>query len=124
MVGEDRGTTACADRRDRGRGAAMGGGMLALGLEPSAASDTFVTRSSPSYRASTDLPHFGGDAVAILIHESARPRRDHRPGGRHELEACLAGQTVVKRTRRSSRSFRPRPDLRRRTAATTARAGS
>ena len=33
---------------------AVGGGLLALGLRPSAGIDTFVSSSSPSYRATVD----------------------------------------------------------------------
>ena len=42
---------------------AIAGGLLALGLKPSAGSDTFVSRSSSSFRATDDdHRHFGGDA--------------------------------------------------------------
>src|ERR1700733_14342726 len=50
---------------------ALAGGLLALGLKPSAGIDTFVSSSSPSYKATADDErHFGDDAVIILIHES------------------------------------------------------
>jgi hypothetical protein len=76
---------------------ALGGGLLALGLKPSAGIDTFVSSSSPSYRATADDErHFGDDAVIILIRESLP---DLVQTGDlvtlTRLEACLAGQYVV-----------------------------
>ena len=49
---------------------ALAGTLLALGLRPSAGSDTFVSRSSDTFQA-TDQDHrlFGGDAVVILVRE-------------------------------------------------------
>ncbi len=77
--------------------AALGGGILALGLKPSAGSDTFVSRSSSSYKASQqDHEHFGGDAVVILIKESLPDLVETKDLATETmLEACLAGQTVV-----------------------------
>jgi len=76
---------------------ALGGGILALGLKPSAGSDTFVSRSSSSYQASQqDHEHFGGDAVVILIRESLPDLVETKDLATETmLEACLAGQTVV-----------------------------
>ena len=47
---------------------ALAGALLALGLKPSAGTDTFVSRSSATSQA-TDQDHreFGGDAVIILM---------------------------------------------------------
>src|SRR5206468_11000709 len=49
---------------------AIGGGVLALQLKPTAATDTLVGRSSESFRA-TDTYHrdFGEDAVLILVQQ-------------------------------------------------------
>ena len=76
---------------------AIGGGLLALGLRPSAGIDTFVSASSPSYRATVDDErHFGDDAVVILIRESLPNLVETKDlGTLTQLEACLAGQYVV-----------------------------
>jgi hydrophobe/amphiphile efflux-3 (HAE3) family protein len=76
---------------------ALGGGALALRLQPNTATDTFVNRSSPSFQASlTDEQHFGGDPVVILIRESLPDLVETKDLGTvSELEACLAGQVVV-----------------------------
>src|ERR1700739_200615 len=76
---------------------AIGGGLLALGLKPSAGIDTFVSASSPSYRATVDDErHFGDQAVVILIHESLPNLVETKDlGTLTQLEACLAGQYVV-----------------------------
>src|SRR5947209_1989828 len=79
------------------RAAALGRGILALGLPPSAGTDTFVSRSSSTFQATTDdQRHFGGDAVVILIREPLTDLVETRDLATvTELEACLAGQTVV-----------------------------
>ncbi|HEY5430221.1 MAG TPA: MMPL family transporter, partial [Solirubrobacteraceae bacterium] len=79
---------------------AIGGGLLALGLRPSAGIDTFVSSSSPSYKATADDErHFGDDAVIILIRESLPNLVETKDlGTLTELEACLAGQYVVPST--------------------------
>ncbi|HEY2317284.1 MAG TPA: MMPL family transporter [Solirubrobacteraceae bacterium] len=76
---------------------ALGGGLLALGLKPSAGIDTFVSSSSSSYRATADdQRHFGDDAVVILIRESLPNLVQTKDlGTLTQLEACLAGQYVV-----------------------------
>ncbi len=76
---------------------ALGGGLLALGLRPSAGIDTFVSSSSASYKATTDDErHFGDDAVVILIRESLTNLVETKDlGTLTQLEACLAGQYVV-----------------------------
>src|SRR5690348_13131301 len=76
---------------------ALGGGLLALGLRPSAGIDTFVSASSPSYRATVDDErHFGDDAVVILVRESLPNLVETKDlGTLTQLEACLAGQYVV-----------------------------
>ena len=73
------------------------GGILALGLKPSAGADTFVGRSSSSYQASQqDHEHFGSDAVVILIKEPLPDLVETKDLATETmLEACLAGQTVV-----------------------------
>ena len=46
---------------------ALGGGVLALGLEPSTGPDTLASRSSPAYRATAELHRrFGDDAIVVL----------------------------------------------------------
>src|ERR1700743_233701 len=74
----------------------LGGGLLALGLRPSAGIDTFVSSSSASYKATADdQRHFGDDAVVILIRESLPNLVGTKDRGTlTELEACLAGQYV------------------------------
>jgi uncharacterized protein len=76
---------------------AAGGGLLALGLRPSAGIDTFVSSSSSSYRATADdQRHFGDDAVVILIRESLPNLVETKDlATLTQLEACLAGQYVV-----------------------------
>jgi uncharacterized protein len=76
---------------------AIGGGLLALGLQPSASTDTFVSKSSPSYQATTDFSrHFGGDTVVILIREPLTDLVETADLGRlSELEACLGGHVVT-----------------------------
>jgi uncharacterized protein len=76
---------------------ALGGGALALRLSPNTSTDTFVSRSSPSYQASLDNErHFGGDPVVILIREPLTDLVETKDlGVVSELEACLAGQVLV-----------------------------
>jgi hydrophobe/amphiphile efflux-3 (HAE3) family protein len=76
---------------------ALGGGLLALGLRPSAGIDTFVSSSSPSYKATVDDErHFGDDAVVILIREALPNLVETKDlATLTQLEACLAGQYVV-----------------------------
>lgn len=88
---------------------ALAGGVLALGLKPSAGIDTFVSSSSPSYRATIDDEHhFGDQAVIILIHESLPNLVETKDlGTLTQLEACLGGQTVVPSS--SLHAFTPAP---------------
>jgi hydrophobe/amphiphile efflux-3 (HAE3) family protein len=76
---------------------ALAGGVLALGLKPNTSSDTFVSASSPSYKASLDdARHFGADPVVILVREPLTDLVETKDlATLSELEACLAGQTVV-----------------------------
>ncbi len=76
---------------------ALGGGALALGLKPSTGLDTFVSRSSSSYKATIDdQRHFGSDAVVIMIRERLTDLVLSRDLGTLSfLEGCLAGQQVV-----------------------------
>jgi hydrophobe/amphiphile efflux-3 (HAE3) family protein len=76
---------------------AVGGGLLALGLRPNTGTDTFVSRSSANFQVTADdQSHFGGDPVIVLIKE---PLTDlvltKELATVTQLEACLAGQTVV-----------------------------
>jgi hypothetical protein len=77
---------------------ALAGGALALRLKPSAATDTFVSASSPAYRATTqDQRHFGSDAVAVLVRAPlAQLLEPAQLTALTELEACLAGQYVTR----------------------------
>jgi uncharacterized protein len=88
---------------------ALGGGLLALGLKPSAGIDTFVSASSPSYRATVDDErHFGDQAVIILIHESLPNLVETKDlGTLTQLEACLAGEYVVPNS--TLHAFTPAP---------------
>ena len=76
---------------------ALGGGALALSLQPSAGIDTFVSRSSVTYQATVaEQRHFGQDAVIVLIHESLPDLLQTRDlATLTELEACFAGQYAV-----------------------------
>src|SRR3989440_9481353 len=73
---------------------ALGGALLALGLKPSAGSDTFVSKSSGTFQATqTDHREFGGDAVIILIKEPRSSLVESKDLATITfLEACLAGQ--------------------------------
>src|SRR5437588_1381994 len=76
---------------------ALAGGLLALSLKPNAGSDTFVSRSSESFRATQDdHRHFGADAVVLLIREPLTDLVETKDlAVISQLEACLAGQTLV-----------------------------
>src|ERR1700760_1377629 len=77
---------------------ALAGGVLALGLKPSAATDTFVSASSPAYRATVQEDrHFGDDAIVVLVREPLTTLLSpaHLTALTH-LEACLAGQYVTR----------------------------
>jgi hydrophobe/amphiphile efflux-3 (HAE3) family protein len=88
---------------------AVGGALLALGLKPSAGTDTFVSSSSASYRATADdQRHFGDDAVVILIQEPLTDLVETKDlATETQLEACLAGQYAV--ANRALRAFTPAP---------------
>jgi len=77
---------------------AIGGGLLALGLQPSTGPSTFVSSSSQSYQATQDFArHFGGDTVIVLIREPLPDLVETADlGTLTELEACLGGQVVAK----------------------------
>ena len=72
---------------------ALGGGLLALRLEPSTGADTLASRSSSAFQA-TDALHsrFGDDAVIVLIDEHV-PNLVLTPdlGRVLRLEGCLGG---------------------------------
>jgi uncharacterized protein len=88
---------------------ALGGGALALRLTPNTSTDTFVSSSSPTYRASLDDErHFGGDPVVILIREPLTDLVETKDLGTvSELEACLAGQVLV--ANQQLQAFTPAP---------------
>ncbi|HYV17267.1 MAG TPA: MMPL family transporter, partial [Conexibacter sp.] len=72
---------------------ALGGGALALGLEPSTGPDTLAGRSSPAYRATAELHRrFGDDAIDVLIREPVAQLVLTADLGRTiQLEGCLGG---------------------------------
>ena len=76
---------------------AVAGGVLALGLRPDAGTDTFVSKSAQSSKATADdHQHFGGDAVIVLIRESLPNLVETKDlATLSQLEACLAGQVLV-----------------------------
>jgi len=86
---------------------ALAGGLLALGLQPDAGTDTFVSGSSPSSRATADdHQHFGGDQVVVLIREPLTDLVETKDLATiSQLEACLAGQVIV--ANQSLGSFTP-----------------
>jgi uncharacterized protein len=86
---------------------ALAGGLLSLGLKPSAGTDTFVGKSSASYQATVSAQrHFGGDPVIVLIHEPLPDLVETKDLAKvTELEACFAGQYVVADT--TLRAFVP-----------------
>ncbi len=72
---------------------ALGGGLLALRLEPSTGADTLASRSSSAFQA-TDALHsrFGDDAVIVLIDEHVSNLVLTPDLGRVlRLEGCLGG---------------------------------
>jgi len=73
---------------------ALGGGALALRLEPAAGTDTLVGRSSETSQATEDYHRrFGDDAVVILVRQHVKELVDSADLGRLiELEYCLSGQ--------------------------------
>jgi hypothetical protein len=86
---------------------ALGGALLSLSLKPSAGIDTFVSKSSPSYRATADDErHFGDDAVIVLIREPLPDLVETKDlATLTQLEACFAGQVVV--ANQTLRAFTP-----------------
>ncbi|HWD85072.1 MAG TPA: MMPL family transporter [Solirubrobacteraceae bacterium] len=76
-------------------------GLLALGLRPSAGTDTFVSSSSADYQATqTDYRNFGSDPVVILIREPLTDLVESKDLGTiTELESCLNGQVAVANTK-------------------------
>jgi hydrophobe/amphiphile efflux-3 (HAE3) family protein len=76
---------------------AVAGGLLALGLKPSAGTDTFVSSSAASYKATADdQRYFGDDAIVVLIHEPLPDLVETKDlATLTQLEACFAGQYVV-----------------------------
>src|SRR3954451_7852709 len=72
---------------------AIGGGLLALGLKPSAATDTLVDRDAATFQG-TERFHqrFGDDAVVVLVREDLPHLVLTSDLGRLlGLEACLSG---------------------------------
>lgn len=72
---------------------ALGGGVLALGLESSTSTDTLASRSSDAGRATADFHRdFGDDAILILIRERVTDLVLTEELGRTiQLEGCLGG---------------------------------
>src|SRR5271154_2039451 len=71
----------------------LGGAALALGLRPTAATNTFVSSSSPQYRATQRYYHsFGEEPVEVLVKGSVQQLVLSSDIGRLAgLEGCLAG---------------------------------
>ncbi len=88
---------------------ALGGGALALRLEPDTNSDTFVSSSSATFKASLDDDkHFGSDPVVILIREPLTDLVETKDLATvSQLEACLAGQVLV--ANQQLEAFTPAP---------------
>jgi uncharacterized protein len=86
---------------------ALAGGVLSLGLKPSAGTDTFVSKSSASYQAtSNDQRNFGDDPIIVLIHEPLPDLVETKDlATLTQLEACFAGQYVV--ANQTLRAFTP-----------------
>jgi hydrophobe/amphiphile efflux-3 (HAE3) family protein len=86
---------------------ALAGGVLSLGLKPSAGTDTFVSKSSASYQATAnDQRNFGDDPIIVLIHEPLPDLVETKDlATLTQLEACFAGQYVV--ANRTLRAFTP-----------------
>jgi uncharacterized protein len=76
---------------------ALIGVVLALGMQPSAGADTFVSNSTASARATADdHRHFGGDPVVILVREPLTDLIETKDLATiSQLEACLAGRTIL-----------------------------
>ena len=76
---------------------AAAGAVLATRMGTDAGSDTFVSKSAASYRASADdHQHFGGDAVIVLIREPLPDLVETKDlATESQLEACLGGQVLV-----------------------------
>ncbi|HZV73245.1 MAG TPA: MMPL family transporter [Conexibacter sp.] len=72
---------------------ALGGGLLALRLEPSTGADTLASRSSDAFRTTDELHRrFGDDAVVVLIDERVADLVLTADLGRTiRLEGCLGG---------------------------------
>ncbi len=88
---------------------ALGGGALALRLEPDTNSDTFVSSSSATFKASLDDDkHFGSDPVVILIREPLTDLVETKDLATvSQLEACLAGEVLV--ANQQLEAFTPAP---------------
>jgi predicted RND superfamily exporter protein len=88
---------------------ALGGGALALRLQSNTNSDTFVSRSSPTFQASLDdNQHFGSDPVVILIREPLTDLVETKDLATvSQLEACLAGEVLV--ANQQLEAFTPAP---------------
>ncbi len=88
---------------------ALVGALLALQMQPDAGTDTFVSNSTSSAQATADdHQHFGGDAVVILVREPLTDLVETKDLAIvSQLEACLAGQTIVAAAARRSRPPRP-----------------
>ncbi len=88
---------------------AAAGGALALSLQPNAGSDTFVSRSAASFKATDDdHRHFGADAVIVLVRERLPDLvQTSDLATVSQLEACLGGQVLV--ANQQLQSFTPAP---------------
>jgi hydrophobe/amphiphile efflux-3 (HAE3) family protein len=76
---------------------ALAGLLAAFRMPTDAGADTFVSASAASARATADdHDHFGGDPVVILVREQLTNLVETKDLATvSQLEACLAGQTIV-----------------------------
>ena len=91
---------------------ALGGAALALRLEPSAATDTLVSRSSDSFRATERYRRdFGDDAVVVLVKgdltKTVLTEDLLRVLG---LEGCLGGNIPADKLRQQLAQNRKNPE--------------
>ena len=92
---------------------ALAGGVLALRLEPSAATDTLVSSSSESFRATERFKQdFGDEAVVVLVQGNLQRTVLTEDLGRLiRLEGCLSGNVPEEGLRRLPAACRELAEL-------------
>src|SRR4051812_50019559 len=93
---------------------ALGGAVLALGLEPSAATNTLVSSSSQSFKDTERFKKdFGDEAVVVLVKGNLqRTVLTDDLGRLIRLEGCLSGNVPEKGLRRLPAGCRALAELR------------